>query len=326
MHDSKRIPLTIIATALLATSALACKVPVFRYALERWGADKYELLIVYQDSLGAASQTLAERLQTSQLGATSNLAAKVVAVDQLKDKRLIELWMNRTDGDQPLMIVLFPKTAVEVPDRVMLAQSLTEGHVEQLLHSPLREQIAERLSSGQTAVWIFVPSGNEDKDTAALQVLEARTAANRSRLTVPTAQELEIEPSVLAKNKIPLRIDFSVVTLDRKDGRESFLLNTLMKSETDLDATEPMAFPVFGRGRVLYALVGDGIMAETIDTACQFMAGPCSCQVKNQNPGFDLLIDSDWESAVAGSIISDALPEEPTEPKLLTIPKGRSKK
>ena len=84
-----------------------------------------------------------------------------------------------------------------------------------------------------------------------------------------------------------------------------------------------MGFSVFGRGRVLYALVGKGIMPETIDTACAFMVGPCSCQVKNQNPGFDLLLSHDWESVTAGSMISDALPEETATPKLLTIPPGR---
>ncbi|TWW12353.1 hypothetical protein E3A20_01920, partial [Planctomyces bekefii] len=35
-----------------------------------------------------------------------------------------------------------------------------------------------------------------------------------------------------------------------------------------------------GRGRVLYALVGDGIAEGTIAAACDFLTGPCSCQVK----------------------------------------------
>jgi hypothetical protein len=146
---------------------------------------------------------------------------------------------------------------------------------------------------------------------------------NQERLAVPTAEELEIEPAILARNKIPLRIEFTIVTLERRDLREAFLVDSLMKSESDLDAAQPLAFPVFGRGRVLYALVGAGIVAENIDAACQFMAGPCSCQVKNQNPGFDLLINSNWDEAVAGSIISAAIPEDTAEPRLLTIPFGR---
>ena len=321
-----RIQFTLVLIALFATSALACKVPVFRYALERWSADKYEVLVIYHGSLDAASQRLVDKLKSPKLSATANFEIQVVSADDLHEKRLVALWNNRTEDAYPLMVVLYPRTAMEVPDRILSVQPLTEPHIEQLLHSPVRAQLVQRLSGGQSAVWIFVPGGDKTKDAAASKVLEERIAVNRERLTVPTAEELEIEPSILAKNKIPLRIEFSVIKLDREDPREAFLLNSLSKSEADLEANQPMAFPVFGRGRVLYALVGDGIMAETADTACQFMAGPCSCQVKNQNPGFDLLIDSDWEGAVAGSIISAAIPnepEEPEEPRLLTIPPGR---
>ncbi|MCA9181347.1 MAG: hypothetical protein KDA51_07830, partial [Planctomycetales bacterium] len=182
---------------------------------------------------------------------------------------------------------------------------------------------AERLSRGQSAVWIFVPCGDEDRDKSALAMLQQRNEINHKRLTVPTAEELDIEPARLENNKLPLRIEFSVVTLDRADAREAFLLRSLAQSEADLPNNEPLAFPVFGRGRVLYGLVGAGIMPETIDTACTFLSGPCSCQVKNQNPGFDLLLAHDWEQAVAGSMLSDALPDESAEPRLLTIPPGR---
>ena len=64
-------------------------------------------------------------------------------------------------------------------------------------------------------------------------------------------------------------------------------------------------------------------MPATIGVACKFIAGPCSCQVKNLNPGFDLLLSYNWDEAVDGSMISDAVPDESSEPVLLTIPPGR---
>lgn len=320
------IPVLSLVIVLFTTTAWACKVPVFRYALERWNADKYEVLVIHDDSISTSSQLLVDKLKSPKLAETLNLEVKSISQQSLRDKRLVQLWENRTNPSEPLMVVLFPKTAAEVPDRILASMPLTEANVQTLLESPLRKQIAKRLSEGQTAVWIFVPCGIEDKDAKALDVLRNRTQVNRERLTVPTAEELEIEPAILSKNKIPLRIEFSVVTLERNDHQESFLLSALMKSEVDLDSTQPMAFPVFGRGRVLYALVGDGIMTETIDSTCQFISGPCSCQVKNQNPGFDLLIDSDWTNAVADSMISDAIPEDESEPRLLTIPSGSKKK
>ena len=77
------------------------------------------------------------------------------------------------------------------------------------------------------------------------------------------------------------------------------LVNMLMKSEPDLDdyATYPMAFPVYGRGRVLYALVGDGIDKRNVIESCSFVIGPCSCQIKELNPGVDLLMNVDWEGS-----------------------------
>jgi hypothetical protein len=58
-----------------------------------------------------------------------------------------------------------------------------------------------------------------------------------------------------------------------------------------------MVFPLFGRGRAMPALVGAGITPENIKDAAAFLAGPCSCEVKRDNPGVDLLLTADWERA-----------------------------
>lgn len=313
----------IAALAGLASAVLACQVPVFRYALERWASDKYQVIVLTSSPLDSAEQASLNRLQAAEREQGANVEVQLATISSVRDARLLELWREHQPSDKPLMVVLYPRTAMQVPDRVIEAGPFSAASVERLLHSPVRQEIAQRLSSGQSAVWIYVPSGDADKDKAGLAMLEQRLEFNQGRLSVPTAEELDIEPARLENNKIPLRIEFSVVTLDRADPLEAFLLRALNYSEADLPENEPLAFPVFGRGRVLYGLVGAGIMPETLDAACKFMAGPCSCQVKNQNPGFDLLLAHDWERAVAGSMISDALPDEAAEPKLLAIPPGR---
>lgn len=318
--------ITLLASmALVASTAvvMACQVPVFRYALERWPADKYQVIVLSSGPLDATAQTSLQRLQSAEAEHGANFEVAIADVAAIGDKRLLELWQQHQPNDSPLMVVLYPRTAEQVPDRIIETGKLTSDAVDRLLHSPLRKEVAQRLSSGQTAVWIFVPSGDADKDAAAKRTLEQRLATNQKNLTVPTAEVLDIDPIRLENNQIPLRIEFSVVTLDRQDPQEAFLLAALAHSEAELSETEPQAFPVFGRGRVLYGLVGRGIMPATIDTACKFMAGPCSCQVKNLNPGFDLLLSYEWDDVVAGSMISDALPDESSEPTLLTIPPGR---
>ena len=54
--------------------------------------------------------------------------------------------------------------------------------------------------------------------------------------------------------------------------------------------------PVFGQGRALLVLKNDEITKENIYEICSFITGPCSCQIKSQNPGIDLFIPADWYS------------------------------
>ena len=68
-----------------------------------------------------------------------------------------------------------------------------------------------------------------------------------------------------------------------------------------------MAFPIFGRGRALYALAGKGITKENVWEASFFLAGDCSCQIKAENPGTDLLMAADWMKVFEG------VKEEPQE-------------
>jgi hypothetical protein len=81
----------------------------------------------------------------------------------------------------------------------------------------------------------------------------------------------------------------------------------LLNLEDDLLNDEfnnkPMHFPVFGKGRVLPPLIGAGINKENALGDCSYLCGPCSCQVKNQNPGMDLLIKADWWTALEGSSV-----------------------
>ena len=85
-----------------------------------------------------------------------------------------------------------------------------------------------------------------------------------------------------------------------------------MQSESDLleHTDEPMVFPVFGRGRLLGCLFGEYITKKHIDEATFFLSGACSCEVKDLNPGVDLLMAAPWDYVVMNSFIEDEpLPE-----------------
>ena len=87
-----------------------------------------------------------------------------------------------------------------------------------------------------------------------------------------------------------------MLRVPRDDPPSSALVAMLIGSEPDLaERTDPMVFPVFGRGRALLPLIGAGITAKNIHDSAAFLVGPCSCEVKEQNPGFDLLLAADWD-------------------------------
>ena len=119
-----------------------------------------------------------------------------------------------------------------------------------------------------------------------------------------------------------LKVAFSTVRISRGDPAERMFVAMLLHSEKDLlseeFAGEPMVFPVFGRGRLLWVLVGKGINRDNILESCDYITGACSCEVKFQNPGLDLLVSKDWDKALFETMV-----EDDPEPDLRGIPENR---
>ena len=321
------IPMALFVLASVSTLAIACNVPVFRYALERWPADPYEIVILHQGELAPIDQAHVTTLRqaSTRSSGTVNCSVREVDIANSEDEFLQALWSQRQPEDgKPLMAVLYPRGARDVPDRLVVAKPLTDSAVTQLLDSPVRRDVAAKLLSGDSAVWIFVPCGDKSQDDEAYRTLTEQAKRNQESLELPPQDEIEADEFFRRETPIELRVGFSVVTLDRDDPQEQALLEMLLASEPDLeDLKQPMAFPVIGRGRVLYALVGKGIFQDTIAIASRFVVGPCSCQVKDQNPGFDLLMNVDWDEKIGGEVISEEASGERSKPILIQIPPGK---
>lgn len=313
---------TLCAIELFVSVTAACQVPVFRYALERWSPDAYRIYLLAAGGLTSAQQEKVELLKRSK-------RVQVEVIDTAKPLTGFAGSLARKYGkdQQSQWCIFYPAKAAALRDQV--AHVLDgEKDVTSVLDSPVRAEIAKRLALGHSAVWVLLESGNSQKDERARRVLEEQLRKDEAWVKLPSPEELEVQPEVLDKVKIKLRVEFSVVTLKRDDSKEQFLVNSLLNSESDLrEFDEPIAFPVFGRGLVLYALVGSGIMPDTIRKASAFVAGPCSCQVKEQNPGFDLLLEYAWEEAVGEVMISQPIPGNNlvAEPNTIPIPAGRKK-
>jgi hypothetical protein len=183
-----------------------------------------------------------------------------------------------------------------------------------LVDSPLRRELRQRLLAGQSAVWLLLESSDAGKDEAAAQTLTAGLEAARRQLKLPegvmTREEANDpkrrrENADILHSDLPLRIEFSMLRLNRQDGQEAALIAMLTHMEPDLGdyAGEPMAFAIFGRGRALEPLIGKGIHANNILEASSYLCGACSCEIKEQNPGIDLLMAADWSPVASREVV-----------------------
>jgi hypothetical protein len=241
----------------------ACDTPVYRYALENWPADGYRATVLHRGPLAADQQRLVEHLKGR--AASANLTVQAIDLDRPPQADVPERFRAVDLAAGPVLIVSYP-AATKIETDVW-SGPLSADAVEILLDSPARRETARRLRAGEIA-WLLLESGQTADDEAAAKVV------GENRLTVPVS---------------------SVLRLRRDDPAERLLVRILLGSEPDLAGrAEPMAFPVFGRGRVLYALVGAGITAENVRQAGSFLGGDCSCTVKRDNPGTDLLLTADW--------------------------------
>jgi len=308
LRSARSLAALLAAATLFVGTATACSVPVFRYALEKWASDPYQVVIFHQGELSAELRAAVDRLggdAADDAARTANVRARTVDLSDAPEAELLALWKEQKNADPPWMVVRYPHP---MPD--VWSGPLTAERVEQLLDSPARREIARRLLRGETAVWLLLESGDGARDDAAFDALQASLAKSQKTLKLPEIKEQDIAQGLVSIDPTELKIAFSTLRMSRNDPAEALFVEMLLGSEEDLrDLDEPMAFPVFGRGRVLYALVGAGINAETIAEANSTLVGECTCQVKEQNPGIDLVTSIDWDHLVKPQIDLDkALP------------------
>lgn len=250
----------LLTLSCATTLAHACSVPVFRYALDRWPADKYRLEVSAED---AKDEEVARFLRN------------------FTDSTPINLEIARVSENSRL---LFPHADVAWTGALPPTLSM-------LTDSPARSEIVRRILAGENGVWVLVESGQRDADDKAAFALEKRL-----RYLEQVAQLPQIDPTDPTSKLGPgpaLRVGFSLLRVKADDAAEQPFIKMLAGPKGTPAA--PWFGLVFGRGRTLGAWPAEGFGDEQIDEACLFLLGACSCQVKRMNPGWDLLLNMDWD-------------------------------
>lgn len=299
-----------------AVPAAACSVPVFRYSLERWPAEPYRVYVFHRGALSPETQKLVDRLQTAAGTRTTAGPIELAVIDVAgkPDEDAAAIYKRHESATLPLMVVCYPAD-LEIAAEVWAGPLAAEA-VDRLLDSPARRQIAKRIIEGEAGVFLVLESGDRAKDDAAADLLKTELARLEKVLKLPAPDDGQWgDPVYDEKGPPPLRLAFSFVRMARSDPAEAMFVKMLLGAGPIPGSDEgPVVFPFFGRGRALAALAGKNFDAAAIEDVCEFMGGPCSCIIKGQNPGVDMLMNVDWDAALAGQ--ESAIPK--VEPPPLT--------
>jgi hypothetical protein len=313
----------VVAVCLAANPAWACSIPVFRYALERWPADLFVATVDVPADAAAATKDalnwLEDRAQPN--GGPLNLAVERTPATE-----------QQARGADRGTLEIARHSRGQVARRLWSGE-LTEAKAA-LAGGPWQEELIRRLATGDAVVWLVLEGTDPVAATHAAQLLDDELPRLAEDTVLPRGIGLPGSELLAA---IPLEVRFSVLTVPAGAGGEELLRATLLAGHQEsaaegetLDPQAALVVPVFGRGRAAAVLPAATLTGDALAEFTAFLCGACSCQVKQLNPGFDLLLPVDWEQVLFGEGLA-ALPQPAGEPattrklELVPIPAGRSR-
>lgn len=292
-----RAAASIVLWLLSAGAGMGCTIPVFRFALDRWEADKFHLVLPAAISQEPATQDL---LRPFRANGTANL--DIQTDPRTKQARLL---FSREDAEE-----------------AWSGEFQTETF-QSLLDSPARQQIVNRILAGDSVLWAFVDRGSAE-DAQHIERIGKRLRFLEQAAALPL-QDPNDPDSQLGPGP-ELKLKFSTLRIGAHDPSEALLVQMLAGPKGKDLIRHSFAAAIFGRGRVLGAWKLDELDDAPLEDACLFLIGRCSCRVKNENPGWDLLLNVDWESALRQAMAArprDATPSaalvEPARAETITI-------
>lgn len=324
--------LVVLAATLLgiAVSAWACETPVYRYAMYRWTPMPYEAYYFHRGQVPKADQEVHRLLtEASKEGVAANVLVTPVDLDR-KDaletlpEPVKKLWQAQNGKPLPRYVVLTPWG-----DELFTGQ-IDQAAAGELMASPTRTEIGKLFDQGHGIVLLILegdkPEENQRMEAEARKVMAVAAAGKLfaefgEDMDPPPTQDTpgnaapKTDSKSVAKPEAPavaaeipsdsepggargvLRV--ALLKLQRSNAAERWLLKSLMAMTPDPQKQkpphEPMLFAIYGRGRVMPPGIGKEVTVETLSGLLRFLGDRCSCTIKDQNPGLDLLMRWDWE-------------------------------
>ena len=306
--------------------------PVFRYALERWQADEYDAVVIHQGALDEGQKNALKIIEEAgsplfETGANLTLRTLDLSSSPSVDPR----WQSESStfkpDDPPRIALYYPSsTGIEEP---LWTGDLTVANAKAIIDSPLRQKIRDELLAGTSNVWLLLQSGNVSLDQEAeerlgkfLEEASEKTKLPEGIIPLEEAHQLRSGPDEgpidmddVLRSSVPLKIHFSTIVVSREDPAEELFISMLLKHSPRMRSItdQPIAIPIFGRGRVLEGMIGQDITLEHTLGASSYLCSACSCQVKEENPGLDMLMAVKWDDHMLGNLIIEERELPPLE-------------
>ncbi len=243
--------------------------------------------------------------------------------------------LGDTLGDVPLPHVVLRRPGGRRGSAIVWSGALSDAKPS-LWTSPARDELVRRLAKGDSVVWLVFAGKDQAGSQKVVEQLQKQLPELADEIPLPAGVGL---PGSELLTRLPLEVRFSVLIVDVKSAEEAMLRNLVTRGVIeDVADDEAIVVPVFGRGRAMTALKADSIDEALLAECAGFLCGACSCQVKQSNPGFDLLLAVNWGERLWED--PDLLPETtepepageagdafdqpvPDEPVYVPIPTGR---
>jgi hypothetical protein len=256
----------------------------------------------HDQEAGDADQKVAQMLKETWEAREQRANVLYIPVNVVEDKELKRIppdvkqhFLSRENPTLPTYLISTPYGA-EIFYGKLAAENLSA-----MIDSPARKQLADQLAEGKIGVLLFLTCSDKAANEEAEKVLQGLVQEVKKGEVefympppfgpMPGAPEGEDEPETPT-------LELGYLKVKRDDPQEEWLVRQLLAIESDLkDEDSPMVFMCYGRARALLPYVGKGISRENLLYELEFVTGACSCTVKEQNPGVDLLVRRDWEEA-----------------------------
>ncbi len=281
----------------------ACTTPVYRYAMYHWDPAPYEIYYFHDQEVDEATAAVHDGIRAAARCEERTANLFLATVDLKEDAELKTVppdvrkwWEAQPDNQTPSYLVVTPY-GVPLHHGDMDAELL-----QTIIDSPARQEVVEQLSQGRAGVMVMITGSDDEanqKAEALIKEFADDIASGEIKLyTPPPAGFFAPQRAETEEDSESPQIEVGFVSVDRTDAKEKWFLETLLSMEDDLKdeqfEDQPMVFVIFGRGRGLPPCIGRGINRNNLLDCIDFVTGACSCTVKEQNPGMDLLFATNW--------------------------------